>query len=206
MVIEKTISKYLVALIVAVTLILPLASVKADPGNQRKLVLFQGFILLAYFDDKYIEIKRFKPGEAVFYGYGWLNSDEVFISYQPQDEAEATAKMEVININTLKVVKLETIGGVGESHFAVNANRGEVIYNNENGISLIRINTKTNLYRIYDVNPDYCWAVFWVDDNTAGCQFYDKPSKKMIFKKYKLPSPEQIKKLKIYTELKWSSK
>ena len=186
-----------------------ISSASATDGAQSRLLLFQGQILLAYYQDQYIEVKRLAAGSGVFYGFGWLDSDRVFVAYDPGEQGEAVAKMEVVDLGRSSRLTLKQIGGVGESYFDVNRSRGQVIYSTENAISLISLNSNTNEYYIFDIIKGVsCWAAFWVDDRTVGCKIYDKNADKMLFKKYPVPTLEQIKSDKGITkfELKWSKK
>lgn len=202
-------SNIIVALMLTAIIIAIPFGVRAELQESRRLVLFQGFILLAYYDNQYFEVKRLDPTQGRFYGYGWLDKDKVFVAYDLEQQGEAIADMEIIDLRQSKIVKLQAIGGVGESRFDVNTSRGEVIYSKESGIRLVSIETDLNKYQIYDYAKDvFCWAAFWVNDNTVGCRVYDDKSEKFVFKKYPIPSLEVIKKTKGIksTDLKWSVK
>jgi hypothetical protein len=58
--------------------------------TSKRLVLFQGNILHAYLNNKYVEIKRLDPKDS-FYGYGWLDDHTVFLAYQREGYAQAIA-------------------------------------------------------------------------------------------------------------------
>lgn len=63
-----------------------------------------------------------------------------------------------------------TIGGVGESNFDVNTSTGSVVYNDSKGVHVLKIDPKTNLYQIDDVQKGMlCWGVFWIDNEMIWC-------------------------------------
>ena len=182
---------------------------KASEQAPNRLIVVQGFILLAYFDNQYVEIKRLKPNKGRFYGYGLLAKDKVFVAYDLEEEGEAIAYMEITDLKQEKVIKLEKIGGVGESHFDVNSLRSQVIYSTGHDLRIISIDTALNEYRMYTILKNKsCWAEFWFDNDTVGCLIYDDKTEKMVFKKYPVPSLDELKKSKdIATiDLKWSEK
>lgn len=140
----------------------------ANPPTQR-LVLVQGRVLNAYFEGQYREIKR----AETIYGHGWLDDHRVFIAYQLERTGEAEAILEVIDLRDVRVTKLTSLGGVGDSHFDVNSATGEVIYADAGGLKVLRINERTNEYKIDNVKNDVlCYGAFWVDTKTAGCLVY----------------------------------
>lgn len=157
-----------------------------DPSRASdRLILFQGFILSAYYNDHYIEVKRLHPGHATFYGYGWYDDHRVFVAYQPEVTGEAVAEIEIIDLRLSKTTKLGSIGGVGESNFDVNPSTGEIVYSTDNGINLLRIDDKTNSLRVENVKKDvFCWGTFWIDNQTIGCKLIEKD--KGTFIKYQV--------------------
>lgn len=196
------------AMIVILLAALPIV-LKADNQRTERLIVLQGFILLAYFDDRYIEIKRLKPNKGRFYGYGMLDKDKVFVAYDLEQQGEATANMEIIDLRQAKTIMLEQIGGVGESHFDVNSLRSQVIYSTGRDLRVISIDTISNEYRMYTVlTKKSCWAEFWIDKDTVGCLEYDDKIEKMVFKKHPIPSLDVLKNTKdiVTIDLKWSVK
>jgi hypothetical protein len=156
----------------------------AQDNPSRRLILFQGSILHAYFDNKYVEVKRLSPN-GHFYGYGWLDDHTVFTAYQPEESAEAIANFEILDLRKGKTTKLDGIGGVGESNFDVNPTTGEIVFNDGDDLKLLKFNEKRNAYRIHEIKKKAaCWAVFWIDSKTVGC----KDTQKDILVKYSIPS------------------
>lgn len=155
-------------------------------NNANRLILFNGFILNAYYDDKYIEVKRLSPG-AIIYGYGWLDEDRAFIAFQREDSI-AMADIEVTNLKESKTTKLNGIGGVGESNFDVNATTGRIIFSHRNNINELIISEKSDSYKIVPLKTlnqfDYCWAIFWIDTKTVGCKLIQ--NNEMKFTKYSI--------------------
>lgn len=132
----------------------------------ERLIVIQGNVLNAYYAGQYKEIKR----ADVLYGYGWLDEKHVFVAYQ-KSGPEAVAELEVIDLVRSKAVHLATLGGVGDSNFDVNDSTGLVVFNDVEGIHLLIINPETNAHRIEYIKKDFdCWGVFWIDDETVGCQ------------------------------------
>jgi hypothetical protein len=80
--------------------------------TSKRLILFLGNILHAYFNNKYIEIKRLKSKD-LFYGYGWIDDHTVFMAYQREGYAQAIADLEIIDLLQNRSVKLESIENVG---------------------------------------------------------------------------------------------
>lgn len=197
---------FFIVAIMLVLAILPFGA-KAVEREFKRLIVFQGFVLLAYIDNQYVEIKRLKPNKGRFYGYGLLGKDKVFVAYDLEEQGEATANMEIIDLKQEKVIKLAKIGGVGESHFDVNSLRSQVVYSTGHDLRIISIDTVLNEYRIYTILKNKsCWAEFWFDDDTVGCLVYDNKSEKMVFKKYPVPSLDEMKNSKDIAkiDLKWS--
>ncbi len=157
---------------------------KAQDNSSKSLVLFQGFILHAYFDNRYVEVKRLSPN-GFFYGYGWLDEHTVFIAYQREGDVEATADFEIVDLLKGKTIKLDGIGGVGESNFDVNPTTSEIVFSDGDDIKMLKFNEKRNAYRIQEMKKGAgCWAVFWIDSKTVGC----KDKKKDILVKYSMQS------------------
>lgn len=144
-------------------------------GVNNKLILVQGRVLNAYYNGSYKVIKRADS----FYGYGWIDTSRVFVAYQPKEEAEAFAKLELINIDSMNATKLTTIGGAGESYFDVNPETHEVVFNDSEGIKILSISN--NSFRIRIVNSDAkSWGAFWVNSNTIGYLHYEKGNEKFV--------------------------
>ena len=139
---------------------------------KRRLIVVQGRVLNAYFEGQYREIKRAK----IIYGSGWLDDHRVFVAYQREGTGEAVAELEVIDLRQSRTTKLTGFGGVGESHFDVNSSTGEVVYADSSGVKLLRIDAKTNSYKIDVIKKIdilkkdvYCYGAFWIDNKTVGC-------------------------------------
>lgn len=184
-----------VRVIVAILLFAPilfaaLGYAAGEPVVTKRLALiYQGRVLVAYFEGRYREIKQ---TEGFFYGYGWLDDHRVFVAYQQEGTGEAVAELEVIDLRQSRTTKLTRIGGVGESHFDVNSSTGEVVYDNSSGVHLLRIDAKTNSYKIYVIKEidilkkDVgCHGAFWVDSKTVGCFVFKNA--KPDFVKFSVP-------------------
>jgi len=141
--------KSISALLTAALLIMSLFAIPAyaveNSDTSKRLVLFQGFILHAYFDNKYVEVKRLSPQSGIFYGYGWLDDHTVFIAYQREGYAEAIADFEVVDLLKKRTTKLDGIGGTGESNFDVNPTTGEIIFSNGDDINFLKLDAKRKL-------------------------------------------------------------
>ena len=185
---SKTSAFQLVFLMLLITLYSPMPHAEENQNNTNRLVLFNGFILNAYYDDKYIEVKRLSPG-TIIYGYGWLDENRTFIAYQRKDSI-AMADIEITNLKESKTTKLDGIGGVGESNFDVNKTTGRIIFSHRNHINELIISKNSKSYEIVPIKTfkqfDYCWAIFWIDTKTAGCKFIQ--NNEMKFMKYNIPS------------------
>ena len=158
-----------------------------DSNTAKRLILFQGFLLNAYFNDQYIEVKRLSPKHAIFYGYGWLDDHRVFVAYQREGYAAAIADLEIIDLRQSRTTKLKNVGAGGESNFDVNPSTGEVVFTTDDAVKLLRVDAKTNAYRIEDVKNEFCWGVFWIDSKTIGCKLVLKDGLKFV--KYSIPRP-----------------
>jgi len=176
----------------------------AGVHSSPRLVIFQNFVLLAYYDNRYLEIKRLPPNTGGFYGYGWVNKekDKIFVAYQPPNAGDAVADIELVDLKDKRIVKLEGIGQMGDSSFSVNASRGAVIYDNpvlrndakSAGIVLMAIDMDSNNYRSYHINNVPCWAPFWIDDHTGGCIVFNDKENKRNFVKFRIPDVDELKK------------
>lgn len=155
-------------------------------SSSKRLILHQGFILSAYYNDRYIEVKRLKPGAQFFYGYGWLDDDKVFVAYQSLDLV-AHAEMEIVDLRHGRTTRLEGIGGVGEATFDVNLATGHIVYSTGDDINIIKIDPKINSYQNQTVTNTDCWGAFWIDDKTIGCKLFDKEGKSSSLVKYSVP-------------------
>ncbi|KIM10126.1 MAG: hypothetical protein KU37_11595 [Sulfuricurvum sp. PC08-66] len=146
--------------------------------RSEKLILVQGIVLNLYYEDKYIEIKR----AELFYGYGMLDKNRVFIAYQdPEYGAEAVARLDVLNVHDGNTTKLTIIGSSGESHFDVYPYTGHIAYNDSDGIHLMIVHEDNSIV-IHDLVKDSsAWGVFWVDKNTIGTMLWEE--KRNEFKK-----------------------
>src|SRR6266702_6287778 len=82
-----------IAAIFIVSLFMDSAYPAGGANASKRLMLFQGLILSAYFNDHYVEIKR----APLFYGYGWLDHHRVFVAYQREGSAAAYAESEIID-------------------------------------------------------------------------------------------------------------
>ena len=154
-------------------------SIYADDTN-GKLIESQGKVLNLYYHNEYKEIKR----AEIFYGYGLLGRDRVFLAYQDPTRSEAVAIIEIYNMNTGNTTKLTKLGGVGESHFDVNLITGYVVYNDSDGIHLFIINND-NSFVIHDVLKEVdAWGVFWINTNTVGTMILNNNME--MFKKIKI--------------------
>ncbi len=157
--------------------------------NENRLVDFQGFILMAYFNGKYIEAKRLSP-DGTIYGYGWLDNNRVFVAYQNPNTAEAVSDFDIVNLKTSTSITLDGIGAVGESNFDVNKTTGRIIFSHNNNINELVISEDSKSYEIIALHKfkefDYCWAIFWVNNETVGCQLIH--NNKIDFRKYSVPN------------------
>ena len=159
---------------------------KADSAAPNRLILFQGFLLNAYHNDRYVEVKRLDAGRGTFYGYGWLDKDRVFVAYQDDSAGGAYAAMEIVDLRNLRTAKLKGIGGVGESFFDVNPTTGSIVFSTDVDVKLINIDTNSNSYRIDTIKPNtFCWGAFWIDSDTIGCKLMDKEGNPFV--KYRVP-------------------
>ena len=154
-----------------------------EPDVSKRLILIQGTTLIAYFEGRYQDVKR----DKIFFGYGWLDNHRVFVAYSETSRSEAVADLEVIDLRQLRTTKLMRIGGVGESHFDVHPSTGEVVYDDSSGIYLLRIDAKTNSYKIVDIKKDVdCHIAFWVNNKTVGCFLFKNGKMNLM----KFPVPE----------------
>lgn len=155
-------------------------------NTQNRLIMVQGRVLNVYFNGQYKEIKR----AGTFYGYGWLDDHRVFVAYQPEGWAEASARTEVIDVQQPKSFSLGEIGDTGESNFDVNPDTKEIIFNGPEGIELMTVDlqnlSKPKLSRhirlIKKIDPEkdesVGWGVFWIDSRTIG--YLNLTSKQLI--------------------------
>ena len=176
-----------IGLVVTLMATSPSASVAyADGGSgvSKRLVLFQGFILNAYYNDQYVEVKRLDVNGTI-YGYGWVDDDTVFVAYQRPNQAEAVVDVDLINLRQLRTTKQKILGAGGESNFDVNPSTGEVVFNTDDAVKLLKFDTKTNSHRIDVISSGFCWGVFWIDSKTVGCKLVEKD--KLKFVKYAVP-------------------
>lgn len=158
-------------------------SIYANEKNiNNRLIFIQGHVLNAYYQGEYKEIKR----AEIFYGFGWLDEHRVFVAHQDPATSEAVAILEIIDLNKKVTVKLTSFGGAGESHFDVNSNTGDVVYNDSSGIHVLEVD-KNNSFVVHNIQKDInSWAVFWIDNTTVGTILFENGKKK--FKKIKIIS------------------
>jgi hypothetical protein len=144
------------------------------------LTVVQGRILFASHNGEYKELFR---TSSPFYGYGWLDEDEVFLAYQPDGEAEAFAVIETFNLRLGTKKKITVIGGAGESHFASNSKLREIIFNDSEGLRLMSIE-KNGKHKISTILGDNSvFAPFWIDEDTVGYLKNNKLEKVTIKRK-----------------------
>lgn len=158
-----------------------------NTATTKRLILFQGNILHAFHNNKYIEVKRLSPKDP-FYGYGWIDDHTVFLAYQREGYAQAIADREIVDLLQNRRVKLESIDNVGESNFDVNPTTGEIVFSDGDNINLLKLNAKRDAYRIQEIKKNAsCWAVFWIDSKIVGCSDSRRDDKD-TFVKYSIPS------------------
>jgi len=150
-------------------------------NSQNRLLMFQGFVLSAYYDGQYIEVKRLKPGKAIFYGYGWLDDHRIFIAYQRQDDAEAIADIEVVDMLTGRTTNLKGLAAAGDSNFDVSPDTGKIIFSTGENIRLMTVGERGDSYQLLDILKDTsCWGVFWINSSTIGCKLFEKGKQKLL--------------------------
>ena len=172
------------AMILVVSLITSAVYAAGESSTSKRLILFQGFILNAYHNDQYVEVKRLDVNGR-FYGFGWVDDDTVFVAYQRPNHVEAVVDVELINLRQLRTTKQKILGAGGESNFDVNPSTGEVVFNTDDDVKLLKFDTKTNSHRIDVISSGFCWGVFWIDSKTVGCKLAEKD--KLKFVRYAVP-------------------
>jgi hypothetical protein len=134
-----------------------------------RLILVQGTVLSAFYDNTYKIIKR----ADTFYGYGWIGNGEIYVAYQPTGYAEAYAVIEVIDFKSSKTVKVTTIGGAGDSNFDINKITKKIVYNDTDGIKVLTIKNHSFDIKTIKSDPD-AWGPFWLNVNTIVYMHADK--------------------------------
>jgi hypothetical protein len=128
--------------------------------------------------ERFQEVKSFKK-EICLYGYGIVDSDDVFLAYQPDGISEAVTVIELIALSTNKVQTVGELGGTGESFFDYNAQNGYLVFNSADGIAILNLKNPSRTKDqsllpkiIHQCNE--CYEVRWLDDTTIAFTVYDK--------------------------------
>lgn len=167
-------------LVFCFTMLITAPGKAGEQGARNKLVMLHGHVLNLYYQGQYRELKR----AELFYGYGWLDNNRVFVAYQNPDFAEAVAVLEVIDLKKNMTTELTSFGGAGESHYDVNPDTYNIVYNDSSGIHILNI-ANDNSFKISDVLRDVnSWGVFWIDKTTIGSLIFE--GDKTEFKKIKI--------------------
>lgn len=168
-------------IVVVASLVVPFAKSSGVQPSSKRLILFQGTVLSAYYDDRYVEVKRLDPARGMFYGYGWIGDGKVFVAYQDENEITAIANIEIVDLVDASRTKLANVGGVGESLFDVSDQNGDVVYSTETEIRIMRFNPEENSYSTSILKQGvFCWGAFWVDAKTVGCNLMDNGGSKFV--------------------------
>jgi hypothetical protein len=72
-------------------------------------------------------------------GYAVLDSENIFIAYDPEKSAEASTIISVYNIKDKKELLIREIGGTGESYYSYNSENGCVAFKWYDGIYVFKL-------------------------------------------------------------------
>ncbi len=162
---------YTIFFLICLLLVSVFGSCANNEGN--RLIVIQGIALNAYYKGKYRTIWR----AELFYGYGWIDGDRVFVAYQPREFSDARAIIKIVDLKTEKTIDIHEIGAAGESNFDSNPITHEIVFTdtipdvNLRALSCIRLITihDDNTYAIKTIKTGGSpWAVFWIDKDTIG--------------------------------------
>lgn len=99
----------------------------------------------------------------------------MFVAYQPKGEAEASAKLEVIDVHQSRSYSLGEVGDTGESNFDVNPAGREIVFNGPDGIAVMTVDLNhlsdlrlSQRTRILVEGVAAGWGVFWINRQTVG--------------------------------------
>jgi len=132
-------------------------------ASSTHFVMVQGNVLYCFKGNEVTEVKR----APIFYGYGWIDRNKFFYVYQPQDYAEAIAKVQVVEADSLKEYNIASLGGVGESNFDGNQTNHAIVFNKFDGIYCIHESNQGWVISKLSNDRDVS-GIFWVDAKTIG--------------------------------------
>lgn len=162
---NKFITNYFAANIFALNFVfISMASACGENHDGRLVQVMGGSMLATYYGGQFKEIAYSK----IFYGYGWVDEERVFVAYQDDKFAEAAAVIKILNLKTMKHTILGEVGGAGETNFDVNATTPEVVYSDMHGVKLLKFNSD-NSYKGALLSAKSCYGVFWLSDNQVAC-------------------------------------
>ncbi|MCW8965559.1 MAG: hypothetical protein OQK82_02565 [Candidatus Pacearchaeota archaeon] len=121
-------------------------------------------VLSGYHNNSYKIISR----GQYFYGYGFIDNNRAFIASQPNNFEEAIAVLEIYDFKTNEKHKILEVGGVGESNFDINPSNGSIIFNDSEGLKIMKIDTKNNASINTIIKSKIIVAPFWVNGNEVG--------------------------------------
>jgi len=89
-------------------------------------------------EDVFVRVKQLAK-DSYFYGYGIVDSTHIFVAYQPEEQAEASAIIQVVDLATQKANFIGELGGTGESFFDYNRQNGYLVFNWVDGIAILQL-------------------------------------------------------------------
>ena len=151
----------------------------------QSLKVIYGNSLYLQYNKELILIKQMKKCSH-FRGYDVIDSNNIFIAYQPENYAEAITYISIYNIQTKKETIIEEIGGTCESLFSYNSLNKMVLFNSFHGINIFKL-YKENGEIVNKINSNLIlegnyYLSFWVDEYTIG--YYVFQDDQLITKYY----------------------
>ena len=156
----------------------------------QSLEIWYGDRLYYNYNGNLIEIKEVKRCSS-FYGYGIIDSLNIFMAYDPEDSPEPSTIIAVYDVQRGVENSLGYLYGTGDSHFSYNKDNDCVIYNLSDGIYMFKMHDQKgrlitdmgkNTKKILACENPY--NVFWIDKITAG--YYVWENNKDILKTLKI--------------------
>ncbi len=161
-----------------------LAIIQASNAQSLKVICGDLYLLQ---QGERILIKSDKDSDC-FRGYDIIDSNHVFVSYEPHGIGDAATILAVIDIDMEKEIQLtESLGGTGASIFEYNSRNDLILFDSYDGVYILKVHDSTGNVepykrgkkpkKILTIDPHQgAFTCFWVDAKSYGVRMHDKVS------------------------------
>lgn len=154
----------------------------------QSLKIYFGDRLYYQNSENIYKIKQLERASS-FQGYDIIDSTHIFLAYENEKDAEASAYIAVYDISTGDEILIEELGLTGESFFLYNKQNDLVLFNWYDGLYTFKLHNSENQItlkpekkRIIDCKE--CYLPFWVNSEMVGYMVFE--NEKWITKYMKL--------------------